>query len=179
MSNPDVRVDTKLWDELRARAAKLDKCFVRVGVLESKGGSEMHNTEGGKPITLVELATIHEFGTANIPERSFIRTTLLINKAAELEEMQVKLARAIVMKGMDPLRALNILGSWAASQIKNGITSEEIGAFPLAESTIARKGSSKPLVDTGLLKNAISYEVVDHDDNESGPSRTMMPARNV
>lgn len=168
----EVKANTKLWDELRARAAKLDRCSVRVGVLESKGGNEMHNTDGGDPLTLVEIATIHEFGTEHVPERSFIRSTFLVKKVDELAAMQVKLARAIVMDGMDPMKALNILGAWGAAQVKNTITEDDVPP-PLAASTIARKGSTKPLVDTGLLKNSISYEVVERDEN--GPSRTEMP----
>jgi hypothetical protein len=31
---------------------------------------------------------------------------------------------------------------------------------PLAASTIARKGHSKPLISTGLMVNSVSYEVI-------------------
>lgn len=34
---------------------------------------------------------------------------------------------------------------------------------PLAESTIARKGSSKPLIDKGTLRNSLDYEVQSGD----------------
>jgi hypothetical protein len=175
MSKSDVIVNRKLWDELLARAHKLDRAHVKVGVLERSGAGEMHNTSG-ESLRLVEIAAVHEFGSSDgrIPERSFIRSTFLIRRVNALATMQANLARLIVTKGLDPMKALAKLGAWGAAEVKNTITEIDIPP-PLADSTIMRKGSSKPLVDTGLLKNSISYEVVEHDEN--GPSRTTMPRR--
>lgn len=173
MSNPNVKVNTKLWDELKARAYKLDRSYVRVGVLEEKGSV----THEGSDMTLVEIAATHEFGSSDgrVPERSFIRRTFLVRVTKELAEFQTKLARAIVTKGLDPIKALRMLGAWGVAEVKKTITSEDIPP-PLAESTIARKGSSKPLVDTGLMKNSISFEVVENDASDTA-SQTTMPER--
>jgi hypothetical protein len=168
----------KLWDELIARAKKLDHAYVRVGVLEEKGS--VARGDGG--MTLVEIAATHEFGSSDgrIPERSFIRSTFLIRRVNALRTFQEKLARAIVTKGLDPIKALNMLGAWGAAEVKNTITEIDIPP-PLADSTVQRKGSSKPLVDTGLLKNSISYEVVENDESLGigNGSRTTMPERSA
>jgi phage gpG-like protein len=150
---------------------------VKVGVLASKGAGDTHNTDGGSPMTLVEIAAVHEFGSRDgrIPERSFLRSTFLIRRVNALAAMQTKLAKAIVTDGMDPSKALAILGAWGAAEVKNTFTEIDIPP-PLAESTIARKGSSRPLVDTGLLKNSISYEVVDNDSSTE-VTHTTMPSR--
>lgn len=178
MSNPNVKTDTSKWDELLARAYKLDHAFVRVGVLEDKGS--VKHSDGD--MTLVEIAATHEFGSSDgrIPERSFIRRTFLVRAAKELVDFQVKLAKAIVTNGLDPIKALRLLGAWGVAEIRKTITEEDIPP-PLAESTIARKGSSKPLVDTGLLKNSLSYEVVENDESLGlgDGSRTTMPERSA
>lgn len=159
-----VTVKRKAWDELLARAHGLARGFVKVGVLASKGGDELHSTKGQQTshdITLIEIAAIHEFGSpkAGIPERSFIRSTFLVRRVNALNNMCAKLAKAVVTQGMKPERALGLLGSWAAAEVKSTITEIDIPP-PLAQATIDAKGSSKPLVDTGQLKNAITYEVV-------------------
>ena len=44
---------------------------------------------------------------------------------------------------------------------RNGVVVIVNGGFePNKESTVKRKGSSKPLIDTGTMRNAVSYEVV-------------------
>jgi len=155
--------DTKKWDAIRKAVAKAGASHVRVGVLQSKGGSA--TAESG--ISMVELAAIHEFGApgAGIPERSFIRSTLRVRKAAELARVQTKLATAIIEKNMPVKKALGILGSWAATECKNTITQTAIPP-PLKAATIARKGSDRALVDTGRLLGAISYEVVEGGEEE-------------
>jgi hypothetical protein len=149
-----VRIHTNKWEELRERNAKAKGAQVRVGVF----GSETHE---GTDLTLVELAAIHEFGSpaANIPERSFIRRTLDA-KHDEIKKYLKEAAKSVV-EGKTPLqRALNLLGTWAAREIKKTITQGPGIPPPLRPATIAHKKSSRPLVDTGQLKNAITYVVV-------------------
>lgn len=153
----NVKVDRTVWDRLRAKAAMLEKAYVKVGVLASKGGSAKH--EDGK-LSLIEIAAIHEFGLGSSPERSFIRHTFIVRVAEDLAKKTAELARAVIMDRVAPMRALEMLGMWGASEVKKTITEDDIPP-PLAQSTIDAKGSSKPLVDTGLLKNSISYEVVE------------------
>ncbi len=163
----DVVVKRRLWDELLARAHKLEHAFVKVGVLASKGGTDTH-ADG--EMTLIEIAATHEFGSeaAGIPERSFIRSTFERRVAKELADFQAKLAKAIVTKGLDPMRALAMLGAWGAAEVKKTITESDLEP-PLKPATIAARehGGTKPLLDTGQLKNSITYEVVEREESES------------
>lgn len=154
----EVKVDTKLWDQLRKKLP--EGAHVQVGVIGAAGAA---TTEGG--ITMIELAAIHEFGSpkAGIPERSFIRSTF--DRPEVLEQLQVMAkgyARAVVADKMTWEVALGRLGAWAAAQIKGTIKRKlTTGPNPQenAPSTIARKGSSTPLIDTGRLINAITWLV--------------------
>lgn len=59
------------------------------------------------------------------------------------------------------------VGNYGASEVKKGIVSGAPGGqkfAPLSPVTIARKGSSKPLIDKGDLVGSITYQVVDADN---------------
>ena len=56
------------------------------------------------------------------------------------------------------------VGNYGASEVKKGIVSGAPGGqkfAPNSSMTIARKGSSKPLIDKGDLVGSITYQVVD------------------
>lgn len=161
----NVKVDRTVWDELRAKAKKLDRMYVKVGILQSKGGEQTHPDSD---MSLIEIMATHEFGSSDdrIPERRPLRKTFNDGEGPRrLADVITKLAKQIITGGMDPVRALRILGTWAVKEVKNTITSEDLPP-PLAESTVEAKGSTKPLVDTGLLLNSISFEVVENDSAE-------------
>lgn len=114
-------------------------------------------------ISNVRLAGVHEFGaeietrfgTVKIPERSFIRATVDANDG--YKDLIRKLATRVASMKIGLPEALGILGEKVVSDMRTRI--ERGIPPPNAASTIARKGSSKPLIDTGQLKNSITYVV--------------------
>lgn len=141
------------------RCVSLKRATVKVGVLEDKG-AEAKRTEDEEPgeMTVLEVATIHEFGApaAGIPARSFIRGTV-DEQRGEIADVQRKLAIAVLSGKLEIGRALNQLGAAVSARIQRRIARGI--QPPLLPRTIARKGSSKPLVDTGQLRSSISWEV--------------------
>lgn len=110
---------------------------------------------GGTPV--VEVAIKNEFGIG-VPERSFVRSTFKENQN-EYKERSIKAVK-VALKGDKPLRrSMSILGSDVSSDIKRKIV--DIKEPPNAPLTIALKGSSNPLIDTGHMKNSVTYEVRD------------------
>lgn len=156
----DAKIDTKVWERLRSKLPQ--DAHVKVGVLAGGGGTA-RTSEGG--ITMIELAAIHEFGSpANgIPERSFIRSTFeRPDVVLKLNAYAGRLARAIVDDKTTWQVALGQLGAWAAAQVKATIKNRQTtGPEPQQNkpSTIEKKGSDLPLVDTGRLINAITWLV--------------------
>lgn len=146
-----------VWRKLYKRAMDTRTLKARVGVLAGKGGERTH---ADSDLTLVEIAAIHEFGTENIPERSFIRRTFYERAASGLRAKVADITRAIILGAVEVRQGIGLLGAWGAAEVKNTITQTDIPP-PLAPATVAAKGSSKPLVDTGQLLNAITWEVVD------------------
>lgn len=107
-------------------------------------------------LTVATIGFAHEFGTATIPERSFIRATTK-EKRKEIVKLQTKLLKKIQSGEISTEKALGLLGAFVAGLISKKIV--DIKAPPNAPETIKRKGSSNPLVDTGQLKNSITWEV--------------------
>lgn len=143
------------WNALRTRLEGLAApggAFVTVGVQGDEGGAQ----HAGSDLSVAELAAVHEYGTSTIPERSFLRAGLLEGEA-RLRRVEVALGRAVVLGLMPEQRALALLGEEAVGLIKSRI-SDGIPP-PNAPATIARKGSSTPLIDTGQLLGAITYAV--------------------
>lgn len=148
------------WHEIERRLLALGALNVRLGVLQAQGGSDII-PEG--TLTICELAAIHEFGAANVPERSFIRFTLENNRD-EIRTFIERLSALFVAGKVDAERALKILGEKVVALVKANIVERKIKQ-DLAPETIARKrakgrdpdDATTALVDTGQLKNAITY----------------------
>lgn len=106
---------------------------------------------------VAEYAAANEFGTARIPERSFIRSTFDEETATLTRMMDAAALRAQTM--LIPLAdalipAANHLRSSIIRKISSGPPP------PNAPSTVAAKGYDAPLVHTGQLQRAITWRTV-------------------
>ena len=108
--------------------------------------------EDGTPVAAV--AAWNEFGTESIPERPFFRRAL-----AEAEDGIVK----VIAAGIDPERMAvderlaDRVGAYVQGEIQESITA--LKEPPNSPSTIRRKGSSNPLLDSGFMRESVSWEV--------------------
>jgi phage gpG-like protein len=181
-------VDKGLEEIFQRANALVGGARVKVGALGRRG-------RRGGGIDNVQLAIIHEFGTADghIPERSFLRSTYEANRERYqgiMEAMALKVLRLEaehaehreVLEGMhafgkgqqmlkrlrefnaeaqkDLENQLGLVGQQVVSDVKGRILEGEGIPPPNAPSTVRRKGSSRPLVDTGQLLNSLTYQVV-------------------
>lgn len=143
---------------LRAKLERAEKAHVKVGILANKGGNEKHDPESGA--TVAQIAAWNEYGTKTIPERPFIRSTFA-NREGDLEKVVARLAGHFVEGRVSLSRALDTLGAWGANAIRRTVTSGPGMRPPNSPATIKAKGSARPLVDTGRMLGAVSWEVVD------------------
>lgn len=157
MARSGVRDVDHGWKKLMQvlAQAKSGETYVKVGVI----GTAAQSAHEG--ISNVELAAVHEFGSPDrgIPERSFIRSTY--DEKRDAWTALLKKALRGVYEGKVSLeQALSMVGLRAEADIKRHVTSGVGIPPPLKPATIARKGSSRPLVDTGRMINSVSHEVV-------------------
>ena len=108
--------------------------------------------------SLVEVATRHEFGDGSIPQRSFLRSTVSENETG-YRDVMAGLAKRVVNQKDTPEQAMGKLGQTVVSDVQKKIAE---GIQPeLSPETIQRKKSSKPLIDTGHLRQSITWEIND------------------
>lgn len=150
MSELDI---VKRLKEVMKRSKQLNHLQLVVGI-----PSDENSREESTSITNAELGVIHEFGVPEkgIPERSFMRSTA--SEEADNLGRLAKIQIAECLKGETSTHdAFATVGAYLQGKIVEKITD---GDFELnTEATVKRKKSSKPLIDTGQLRGAITYEV--------------------
>ncbi len=173
-----VRVidDAREWKKLEKVFAKNSRKPATVSV-----GVQGDDVAGaGGDLSLVDQATVHEFGSMDgrIPQRSFIRSTF-DRKTATYQRLVNDVARKVLDGVIDADTALGLIGEKFVSDVKATIRA---GINPpLADSTLAMRnrkiaklsgsknqskateataagfpsGSVTPLIDTGRMINSI------------------------
>lgn len=147
--------------------ASSDLTVAAIGYINEFGAEFLH--PGGTPYVITEggQAQFVTKGTKNvagvtqphnivIPERSFLRSTLQ-EQRKKLKSIQIKLSKKIIAGTTDTKKALGLIGEYLSDKVTQKIVS--LTSPPNKAATIRRKNSSNPLIDTGQLKNAITYEV--------------------
>ena len=148
-------IDMTVFDELKRRLGGADK-VVNVGVPEGK------KEEDGTPVAMV--AAVHEYGSPSqgIPERPFLRVAVQRNRQKYVRLNRINLVK--MLRGQATVeQALGQLGEMAKGDVQTEIRSGDFA--PLKPATIKRKGSSRPLIDTGQMVQSIAWELGDknHD----------------
>ena len=105
--------------------------------------------------SIAQVAAVNEFGASDIPERPFMRQSFE-NHEGELQAA-CDAAQRLVSSGGSAEQALQQIG-----EVAKGLVQDEIvngGFAPNAESTIKKKGSEQPLIDTGTMRQSVNFVV--------------------
>jgi len=142
--------DVKGGERLKAKLAELGEKLGKGGQLDVgflAGATEADGT------SVALVAALNEFGTGRMPPRPFMRPTVANNKS----KWGPNLGTALKATNYDPMKSLDLLGEEIVGEIKQTINS--VTSPKLAESTIARKGFEKPLIDTSTMINSVDKKV--------------------
>lgn len=118
---------------------------LRVGFLENSTYPD------GTPTALV--AAVQEFGGGDVPARPYFRPMV----AEKSPRWGDAIGKLLVANGYDAVKALSLAGEGIKGQLQASI--KAVTSPPLKPATVARKGFSKPLVDTGHMLNSVAAEV--------------------
>lgn len=101
------------------------------------------------------VAAINEYGAPSRgqPPRPFFRRLI----AAKSKEWAKASGELLVNNGYDVPKTLGMVGEGVKGQLQQSI--RDLVSPALAQSTIDRKGFSKPLIDTGHMLNSVDYVV--------------------
>jgi phage gpG-like protein len=145
-----VRDIDKGWRQIKLNMEQLKGRHVKVGITADSG-----SVDG---TTVIDYATYNEFGTRSIPARPFMATT-----ADRYRDQTVKVAEAMIGQVLDQRYTVDTmlarLGAWYQAKVQQTIRDAKEWAVPNDPKTIAMKGSSSPLIDTGRLVQSVRYEV--------------------
>lgn len=105
------------------------------------------------------IAVAHELGVpeSNLPARPMIGAVVDQNQTAYREKLRELWGQVVIGK-MTVESALTIFGARVEADLKRWITTGP--HVPLSPKTIQRKGSSRPLIDTGVMRDQVMNRVV-------------------
>ena len=104
-------------------------------------------------ISVPKVAYIHNYGLG-VPTRPFFNKAI-INNAKKWDSF---LENTLKQNNVNFSNILEKLGNIIVGDIQTSIT--ELKDPPNKESTIKKKKSSNPLIDTGLMRKSVSYQVL-------------------
>lgn len=120
-----------------------------------QAGHAAHSSDSGTTIDMASVAAFNELGTSTSPSRPFLRTTVDENED-KIVAMGERAARELATGGSAE-QVLNKVGVFNVTLVQKTIVS---GSFaPNAPGTIRAKGSSKPLIDTGQMRQSVHYVI--------------------
>jgi len=152
-----VTVKSNLWPVILANLSLAKNSYAAVGFPSEK--DKPHPGEMG--MTNAKVATANEVGSApgvkpKVPARPFMKQTM-DREGAKFQGVMRDLVKMIYAGRMSTKIALERIGNLGASEVKRSFTVERFA--PNTDYTIARKGSSKPLIDTGALRQGVTFVV--------------------
>lgn len=185
MANKEIQYDISKLDDL-IKSLKEDYTL-RIGIIGSKATNATHKNSSK---TNAEIGTFHEFGTKNMPRRSFLEDSLKLKLKFNTEQMRgirKALFGDFFVKN-DPKKFLQDLGAKCLLIIEDAFATNGFGRWaPLAKSTekiIAKKNkvltmdkaknaklptyrrasnfwtSKNILTDTGKMRHSISFKII-------------------
>ena len=127
--------------------------FVTVGIHEDTG---MHQDDG---ISNAQLGAIMDLGTPTIPARPWLAPGV-----SSGNEEYIKIIADGLEDGKTLNQSLETVGVVAVAKVQQYMV--DLKSPPNTRETIARKGSSNPLIDTGALRQSVTYKVTDEKPTE-------------
>lgn len=144
----------------RTRIRKQLEELSRTRVLAGVQGREAQARHPNSDESVGTIAKWLHYGTATQPARPFVDRAIAALRGELGEPARTAVREMVGKRYVDVPTAVRPLGEQLVAQIREEIDNSEAWAAPLAPSTIARKGSSQPLVDTGTVRDSVSYAVV-------------------
>jgi hypothetical protein len=156
---------TKAGKNFLKELEELAKLRVRVGFTAAKKGQGINQedvdaADYSDGATVAEIAAWNEFGTEHIPARPFLRDS--VDKNRDRIKNNCKAVLEAVATGKKTAKeAAAIIGAIQVGQIQVEIRNGDFEAN--AESTIKIKGSARPLIDTGRMRQSVHYVIEEGD----------------
>lgn len=114
-----------------------------------------HGTDTDQGVDIADIAAWNELGTVRSPSRPFMRNSI-DNHTDEIRAFAAAQMRRL-LAGTDAREVLNAMGTMQKGIMQYEITEGHFQAN--SASTIRRKKSDRPLVDTGRMQQSIHFVI--------------------
>lgn len=146
---------TNVTDRLTADGRKFKRMLEELAANEVAIGFQHGEATEEDGTDICDIAAWNELGTVNMPSRPFMRMSVDDNESKINSFLQASAKK--IVRGASAEQILKEIGIFQKDLVQEKITE---GSFtPNAESTIRKKGSSKPLIDTGRMRQSVNYIV--------------------
>lgn len=145
----------KIRDRMTPDGIRFQKMLKELADKEVRIGFQHGKATEDDGTDVCDVAAWNELGTVNMPSRPFLRKSVDENEDRINGFLQS--TKADLVKGVPAEQILKEIGIFQKDLIQEKITE---GSYePNVASTIRRKGSSKPLIDTGRMRQSVNYEI--------------------
>lgn len=140
--------------DIEREIKKALKSSVDVGIVNGNYGQEIYDG-----LTVVEVGAGHEYGVGDLPQRSFLRMPFEL-KQSELTRYIANQFKRLESGRTDTRTALGRVGVMARNISVGAFENGGYGQWPdISQMTKELKGSDAILIDTGTLRNSITWRV--------------------
>lgn len=145
-------------DRLTPEGKAFFKQLEELSKLQTRVGFQRGTAADEDGADMADVAMWNELGTEHSPSRPFMRQSV-DNNASKVTAMCGHQLRALAQGKTTAKEALQQIGVMQKALVQAEITN---GSFaPNAPYTVAKKGSSKPLIDTGRMRASVTVEVTE------------------
>ena len=132
-----------------AELERLRRLQVRVGFEQGQAFSE----EG---VDMVDIAAWNEVGNVHTPARPFLRKSVDENEA-RINSFCQQQFRELTVGRISSQSVLSRIGAMQVGLVQEKITDGDY--VPNSQSTVQKKGSDKPLIDTGRMRQSVHFVI--------------------
>lgn len=145
----------KVKDKMTPEGIKFQRMLKELADKEVRIGFQHGKATEEDGTDVCDVAAWNELGTVNMPSRPFLRKSVDENESKINSFLQSK--KKDLVRGVSAEQVLKEIGIFQKDLIQEKITE---GSFaPNAESTVRQKGSSKPLIDSGRMRQSVNYVI--------------------
>ena len=142
-------------DTVTPDGRRFERMLRELGSLQVRVGFQQGGATEDDGTDICDIAMWNELGTERAPARPFLRMSVDENEDKIKDFLKSK--KADIVGGASAEQVLKEIGIFQKDLIQEKITN---GSFvPNSAYTIAKKGSSKPLIDTGRMRQSVNYVI--------------------
>lgn len=148
-------MSAKVKDKMTPEGIRFQRMLKEIADKEVRIGFQHGKATEEDGTDVCDVAAWNELGTVNMPSRPFLRKSVDENEGKINSFLQSKMKDLV--RGVSAEQVLKEIGIFQKDLIQEKITE---GSFaPNAESTVRQKGGSKPLIDSGRMRQSVNYVI--------------------